>query len=823
MIKAEWNRLLHSRKVLVAIIAVLFVPVLYAGMFLWAFWDPYAHLEDLPVAIVNNDQGATIDGKDQTLGNDLVDKLMDSKKFKFKETSQEQGNKGLKNRDYYMEIVIPKDFSKNAGSILEDDPEQMKIIYKPNEGYNFLGGQIGNSALELVRKEVNKQVSATYAKTLFANIKKMGNGFGDAADGAGKLANGAGKLDKGANQLNDGIQTAKDGANQLADGAKSAANGSNDLKNGIGSAKDGANQLNDGAKSAAKGSNDLNNGIASAKDGSGQLQTGSSDLKKGTETLVSGLEGNTANINALNDGAQQVNTGISALSTGLAKLAPGASNVSNGVSQLVTGLGEMPTQVASLQKGVSNLNGGAANLATGTAKLEAGTEQLIAQINSLGLTEEQKKQLLATANALKEGATTVNTGASNLNAGTNELNKSVSTMKAPTTNDLTALKEGAAQVSAGLNQMNEKVSKELAPGTKQLAAGTDKLASNWSSSVEGAKKLDAGAGQLHTGISSLNNGLGQLQTGSGKLTVGLGTLSSGTQSLSNGLGQLQTGSSKLASGLNTLSNGTQSLVSGAVKLSDGSQKLADGTTELKNGAGTLQGKLAEAHQTASNVKASQKTYDMVGEPVDIDKHEVNKVPNYGTGFAPYFISLGLFVGALLISIVFPLVEPAIKPKNGFSWFASKTVILAVIGFIQSMIVVLIALFVLKIEVANIGAFTLLTLVTSYVFLALIQVLVTILGDPGRFLAIIILILQLTTSAGTFPLELVPKALHVFNTILPMTYTVQGFKASISTGDMGFFGFNIGILLIYLVVFLAITFGYFALLYGKRHSKEAATK
>lgn len=823
MIKAEWSKIFHSRKVLVAIIAVLFVPVLYAGMFLWAFWDPYANLEDLPVAIVNNDEGATIDGKTKHLGNDLVDKLIDSKNFKFTETTQEQGNKGLKNRDYYMEITIPKDFSKNAGSILEDDPEQMKIIYKPNEGYNFLGGQIGNTALELVRKEVNKQVSATYAKTLFANIQKMGNGFGEAADGAGKLENGAGKLGKGANQLNTGIQTAMDGATQLADGAKTAANGSNDLKNGINSATTGATQLNDGAQSAAKGSNDLNNGIISAKDGSGQLQTGSSDLKKGTETLVSGLEGNTANINALNDGAQQVNTGIGTLSTGLAKLAPGASDVSNGVSRLVTGLGEMPTQVASLKTGVSDLNNGAANLVTGTTQLEAGTEQLIQQINSLGLTEEQKEQLLATANALKKGATTVSTGASNLSAGTSNLNKSVSNMKAPTANDLTALKEGAAQVSAGLDQMNEKVSKELAPGTKQLAAGTDKLASNWSSSVEGAKKLDAGAGQLNTGIASLNNGLGQLQSGSGKLVNGLGTLSNGTQSLANGMGQLQTGSGDLASGLNTLSNGTQSLVSGAVKLSDGSQQLADGTTELKKGAGTLQGKLADAHQTASSVNASQKTYDMVGEPVDVDKQEVNKVPNYGTGFAPYFISLGLFVGALLISIVFPLVEPAIKPKNGFSWFASKTVILAVVGLLQSLIVVLISLFVLKIEMANVGAFILLSIITSYVFLALIQMLVTILGDPGRFLAIIVLILQLTTSAGTFPLELVPKALHVFNKILPMTYTVQGFKAAISTGDMGFFGFNIAILLTYMIAFLAITCGFFALLFAKRHSKEATAE
>ncbi|HWI48016.1 MAG TPA: YhgE/Pip domain-containing protein [Rummeliibacillus sp.] len=823
MIKAEWSKIFQSKKVLVAIIAVLFVPVLYAGMFLWAFWDPYAHLEDLPVAIVNNDEGATIEGKEEQFGKELVDNLIKSKNFKFTETSQAQGSKGLKNRDYYLEIVIPKDFSKNAGSILEDDPEQMKIIYKPNEGFNFLGGQIGNSAVELVRKEVNKQVSATYAKTLYANIKKMGDGFGDAADGAGKLEKGAGQLGKGANQLNDGIQSAKDGATQLADGAKSAAVGSNDLKNGIDSATNGANQLNNGAKSAASGSTELKSGIDSAKDGSSQLQSGSNDLKKGTESLVSGLEGNTSNINALNNGAQKINSGVGTLSTGLSQLAPGASNVSAGVSQLVTGLGEMPAQISSLQTGVANLNSGASDLTKGTESLAAGTKQLIAQIKAMNLPADQEKELLATATAIDSGASNVNAGATKVSAGTTQLNNSVAGIKAPTTNDLTALKQGAAQVSAGLEKMNKSVSSELAPGTKQLAAGTDKLASNWSTSIAGAKKLDAGAGQLNTGITSLNNGLGQLQTGSGKLVSGLGTLSNGTQSLVSGMGQLQTGSGQLASGLGTLSNGTQSLVSGAVQLADGSQQLADGTTELKGGAGTLQSSLADAHKTASSVNATQKTYDMVGEPVDVEKQEINKVPNYGTGFAPYFISLGLFVGALLISIVFPLIEPAIKPKNGFSWFASKSVVLAVVGLIQSLIVVAISIFVLKIEIANVGAFILMTLISSYVFIALVQMLVTILGDPGRFLAIIILILQLTTSAGTFPLELVPKALHIFNTILPMTYSVQGFKAAISTGDMGFFGFNSGILLLYMVVFLAITCGFFALLFAKRHSKEAAAE
>ena len=115
-------------------------------------------------------------------------------------------------------------------------------------------------------------------------------------------------------------------------------------------------------------------------------------------------------------------------------------------------------------------------------------------------------------------------------------------------------------------------------------------------------------------------------------------------------------------------------------------------------------------------------------------------------------------------------------------------------------------------------FIIMTVLTSFAFLAIIQMIVSIFGDPGRFIIIILLILQLTTSAGTFPLELLPEKLQFFNSFLPMTFSVQGFKAAISTGDSTFFMFNTSILGAFFVGALAITFGYFALLHKKRYSK-----
>ena len=254
-------------------------------------------------------------------------------------------------------------------------------------------------------------------------------------------------------------------------------------------------------------------------------------------------------------------------------------------------------------------------------------------------------------------------------------------------------------------------------------------------------------------------------------------------------------------------------------LADGSTELADGTTKLSDGTTEYEAKLKDAAKEANSVKPNDETYDMMAGPVDVKNEKINHVPNYGTGFAPYFLSLGLFVGALLISIVYPLREPSDRPSSGMSWFLGKFTVLTSVGIIQSLIAAAILLFGLGLEVESVPLFLLSTIITSLTFLALIQMLVTILGDPGRFVAIIILILQLTTSAGTFPLELIPTALQPISALLPMTYSVSAFKAVISSGDFSFMWQNLYILLGYFIVFVALTAVFFVGLFKKQYTKS----
>ena len=73
LFKREWSALFKDKKMLISVIGILFIPIMYSGMLIWANWNPYSHLDTLPVAIVNNDVGAELDGEKLQLGNELAE------------------------------------------------------------------------------------------------------------------------------------------------------------------------------------------------------------------------------------------------------------------------------------------------------------------------------------------------------------------------------------------------------------------------------------------------------------------------------------------------------------------------------------------------------------------------------------------------------------------------------------------------------------------------------------------------------------------------------------------------------------------------------
>ena len=737
----EWKSIFANKKLLIPIIAILIVPVMYAGMFLWAFWDPYEKMNELPVAVVNADKGASFDGEDMQLGDELVMSLKENGTFNFKFVDKEDGYDGLHNLDYYLLIEIPEDFSKNATTLLENEPKKLELIYVPNQGYNFLAAQIGETAIEKVKSAVSEEVIETYAETVFDAVQTMADGYKDASGGASELYEGLQKINDGSGALKEhlsllaekqvdfqnGISELYDGAGQLSEGSGALADGLGELEEGQGQLSEGAKKVETGLDSAVEGGSQLSAGLATAHESSGQLIDGTEKLKDGADSLEIGADTLNSSLKEFSEKAEVASTGASALNQGIGQLEQSLQSV-------------MPI-----------------------------------------LPSEAKEQLETALSQLKDGSQ--------------------------------SLADGNSQLALAAGQ--------LAGGAGEISQGAGQLSTGLGQAVTGQTALHAGLSELAAGSDELNNALIQLQQGQSDIVTGM-------QTFGEKLGEAKEGSKTLHEGLETISGGI-------TQLSDGSAQLVQGTGELKEGAGTLaEGAetaaggskeltdgLSEAAEESSEVKANENTYEMMASPLELDTDEVvADVPNYGTGFAPYFVSLGLFVGALMMSIVYPMTEPASAPRNGFSWFAGKFGVMAIVGVIQALLADFILLNWLGIKVQSIPLFIIFSMLTSLTFIVIIQFLVTVLKDAGRFVAIIILILQLTTSAGTFPLELIPDWLQPFHAFLPMSYTVKGFKAAISSGDFGFMWQNAAILAGYAFVFIAGTILYFVYKYKKQYGRLA---
>ncbi|WP_110114366.1 YhgE/Pip domain-containing protein [Bacillus sp. CGMCC 1.16541] len=802
-LRSEFAALFKNKKLLIPVLAVLFIPLLYAGMFLWAFWDPYDQLDELPVAIVNKDAGATLNEEPLNVGDELVTKLKDNPQFKWKFVDEKEAKKGLEDQTYYMVIEIPKNFSQHATTLQDDKPMNMDLVYTPNESFNFLSAQIGGTAVDRIKEEVSNELTKTYAEEVFSKIQDVSDGLAAASDGA--------------TELHDGINKAKDGSSELNNGLVSAKDGTSKLDDGIGKAKDGAGKLSNGL-------DELNGGIVSAKDGSSRLNQGVNQAKDGAGKLSNGL-------NELNSGVGQMKDGQSQLLEGAQKAQGGSEQLSSGLQKSLAGMKEMDGKLPQLTEGTKGVSDGASKLATsldawqqGAQKTKAGAQQvnqgladMEAQIDQLIKTTDDPQQL-AMLKQFKESVAQLSAGNQQVEGGLGELAGSASQLQAGASD----LSTGASQVHQGQVALSGGV-KELLKGQEQLANGAAELTKGQGALVQGLETFGEKISEAKSGVSQLAKGGNDLSTGLGELSDGSNELSSGMSRLAQGSNELAKGGNDLSSGLGELSNGSTQLFSGVSRLLEGSSELTDGMGQLSEGSNELSSKLQEGADETSKVKANDDVYEMFAKPVEVKEKRVNEVPNYGTGFAPYFLSLGLFVGALLLSIVFPLREPASVPKNGFSWFIGKFGVLVLVGVLQAILADVVLLAFLGIEVQSVPLFVTFSIITSLTYIALIQFLVTTMGDPGRFVAIIILILQLTTSAGTFPLELIPGFLQHFNPLLPMTYSVAGFKAVISSGDYTFMWQNAWILGLFFAATVVGTIIYFTVQHKRQFKNTSETE
>ncbi|HEL1559943.1 TPA: YhgE/Pip domain-containing protein [Streptococcus suis] len=803
---------------LVTIIGVACVPALYNISFLTSMWDPYGRLDQLPVAVINQDQSASFQDKTLTIGDDMVDNMKESKSLDFHFVSEKDAEKGLEEGDYYMVITLPEDLSEKATSLLTNQPEPITISYQTSKGHSFVASKMGESAMEKLKTSVSETITETYTTAVFDSMREIQTGMVEAADGSQQLTNGASQLESGSQTLSNGLTT-------LTTSGQALLTGANQLATGLVSYTDGVNQAATGSQTLSSGLTTYTNGVASLASGAEQLNANSSQLIAGVGQLQSGA----SQVEQLVTGANQLQAGLEQLASSTSLSAEQSSQI----QALLTGLPQLQAAIGQLNDSLSSIGGLAVDTSTLSSLLTemgaqaqglltavqtdktASIEALQATATYQNLPADQQAELVG---ALQNSPSTTATVAQTILDQLSQLSQTLSSLQSLSgmATQMNQLQSAVGQIntvanqalpgattaienlSSGLNQVNTALNQQILPGTQTLTSGVSQL----------QRQLSSGASQLMSGVTAYTAGVAQLAAGVAQLVANNSSIQSGGDQLTSGLATLASNSGQLVSGSGQLALGSQQLIAGADQLASGGKTLTSGITSLRTGSETLTNSLSSASQQLSVVSVEDKNAQAVSQPVTLEHSDQDEVKTNGVGMAPYMVSVALMVAALSANVIFVKHIDNRSYKNRWDWAKGKLLLNGIIASLAAVILYGV-LRLIGIESAHPMATLGLILLASWTFMALVTALVGWNNRFGSFASLIILLLQLGSSAGTYPIELSPRFFQIIQPYLPMTYSVSGFRQTISM--VGNSSHQVWMLSLFLVGFM----GFGLLIYNQK--------
>lgn len=774
MIKAEWKNIAKSTWLKIVLCAIMIIPMIYACVFLGSMWDPYGQTDQLPVAVVNKDKEVEYNGSTMDIGKQLSDKLSKNDSMDFNIVSSTKAQKGLKDGKYYMVITIPENFSKNATTLLDDDPQTMMLTYTTNPQTNYIATKMDDSAMAKVKTEISSTVTKTYSKILFKNVKTLSKGFNTAAEGSQKLSDGVATASEGNKTITENLNTLASSALVFNDGADSLVKGLSAYTEGVSTAKAGTQQLDNNSAT-------LNNGAAQLKSGSSQLL---SAVKAAEKQLSDGLNQNAEQLNTLTQKNNEMNESSKQLSQALTQIQAGIDD-NNLVENNLQAAKKLDSMVSVMTTTIGTMNTNADKLdqlaAAKKAKAESlqATQPLVAQ------------QLMLQATSLATQAQTLKQVASQLTEKVN-----TSDLK-----QLTTLLYGNAEVLKNQSTANAKT-QELLAGSQQLATANNtavnSLVSNLKT-VQANMKGTSNAVGMVGAVSQIDEGLGTLQSG-------LKTYTGGVKQVNNGLGTLASNNKTLNSGASQLADGALKISFGSNQLAAGSATLGEGLTTIGEGTNTLTSSLKDASKK-SNIKSTNKTYKQMSTPVDTQKKEITNMPNNGHAMAPYMMSVALYVACMALSLMYPFGKGMTTTDSPAKFLLAKATVMVPLSIIQALILYFSLRGFCGFTPARPGLCIAFMLLLSLAFMAFIAFLAIAFGRIGEFIALIFMVFNLGASAGTYPLETAPHWYTVLHPFVPFTYSVNGFRSVIAnatavptTEILFFIGLLVvSVLLTYLIV------------------------
>lgn len=483
------------------------------------------------------------------------------------------------------------------------------------------------------------------------------------------------------------------------------------------------------------------------------------------------------------DGSQDLWSGLTEAQTGSQDLLQGGQDLYEGEGSLRSGLNDLSNGMLAFRAGMNEVQAGKTlSFNAGIDQAATGSQTLASALLSLAKNQEQFSTALQ---ALPQEAAQLNAG--------------------------------AAQVSTGITAAEQILASALAidPSSSQSAAIQQALLVLQSSQA-GQQQLLAGLSQLQTESPGIASASTQLATASKQTAQGAADLASGLSDIKVGKDQLWSATTDLQDGLFSATSGSNDLVLGMQDWLTGQEDLKTGLVEAATGAADLAQGLSDAVEETAEETAPSRTEaeaQMMAEPVILADLSYDLVANNGTGFAPYFIPLALWVGAMALFFVIVLPE-----KAALTWkeLLSKFLAWSILASLQALLLGVILWRVLGLTVLLLPEYFALLLLLAFCYLGIQFLLNYSFGLAGKFLSIVLLMLQLTSCGGSYPLPTVSDFFQQLSPFLPMTYATAALREVISGADRGYLWQQLWVL-------IGITIGVYAasiaVVFGKGYASR----
>lgn len=819
--KRDWKSILRNPVALIIILGICVLPSLYAWINIAACWDVYENTGTIPVAVVNNDETVSFNENKINIGDDVVEELKKNRNIKWIFVDSKKANLGLMDGTYYAMIEIPKNFSSNFLSVLSERPQKPYIIYKVDTKINPVAVKITDSAKNALVQQIKTNFVSTVNETIFSSLNIIGKDADNNKENLLKLKDAIIDINRNMDVIQASLESVhanSDNLNQFLKDIDAVMPAIQNSLNVVGESNLNKQNMIRSAQTTLNNANsNIDTNLSYAQASNDRINELFKTLNESTSSAMSAKTN--AVLPSINLELESLNNAITS-TTDYLKIINEADNtteINNDIEQLKklqTTINDYKKQLIKMQKDLTDVKGSTGEL---NKYLNSQTGNIDNGINTVDQTR------LATIARLESLNKVLND--KQLTDLINQLNTvSPKDLKEQVNKALEASKKAEADSNAIIDALNAEITKAIKEMDK-MNVSIDKIIKF----LESVRTSDSGrkerVASIITALENTQTSIANQKTQFANLQQQLNQSNEISKTIASGINnnsykiktQLNSAikqyNTDVKDDLNMIGDNLLVATSDAAEMIESAKDLntqitnsillaQEGSSMASDFSGELNGKLLSFKSLVSalgskfelidnsdlvlliSILQSNPEFmgDFMSNPFELKTESIYAIPNYGSSMAPIYTTLALWVGCMILNSVlkanvgyFEGVEKLTAKEKHFG----KMMIFCTLAMIQGLIVAVGDIALLGIYVVNAPLFVIFSVVSSLVFSIITFTLMSTLGNVGKALSIVYMILQLVGSGGTYPIQVDPLIFRIIQPLCPFTYTVSGLREAVA--------------------------------------------